>query len=62
MGTAVVVTTIDELDLENVLCLALLSKERVDHGASALTDVVDPILVDQRPERDRFVPSVEPLE
>jgi hypothetical protein len=46
-NAAIIVATVDQLDLQDILGLALLSKKRVDHGASALTDVVDPILVDE---------------
>lgn len=62
MNAALIAAAIDELDLQDVVCLALLSKKSVDDGASALPDVVDPILVDELLERDRFALSVEPLE
>jgi hypothetical protein len=59
---AFVVATIDQLDLQDAVRLALLSKKRVDDGASTLADVVDPILVDQFMEQDRFLLSVEALQ
>jgi len=46
-NAAIIVATIDELDLQDIFRLALLSKKRVDHGASALSNVVDPVLMDE---------------
>jgi len=46
-NAAIIIATIDELDLQDILCLTLLSKKRVNDGASPLTDVVDPVLVDE---------------
>jgi len=46
-NAAIIVATIDELDLQDIFHLALLSKNRVDDGASALSDVVDPVLMDE---------------
>jgi hypothetical protein len=61
-GTAPVIATIDELDLQDVVPLALLSKEGVDHGAPIPLHVVDPVLVDQLFQWDVFALSVEALE
>jgi hypothetical protein len=61
-GHSVVVAAIHELDPEDAFGLALFLKQRVDHDVSALTDVVDPILVDQLPERDGLALPIEPFE
>jgi hypothetical protein len=61
-GAALAVAAIDELDLHDAFRLALLSKERIDYGAPALTDVVDPVLVDQLFYRDRFALPVKALQ
>ncbi|MBW2685993.1 MAG: hypothetical protein JRE19_08760 [Deltaproteobacteria bacterium] len=45
---AFVVAAIDQLDLQDAVRLALLSKKRVDDGAPALAHVIDPVLVDAR--------------
>ena len=62
MRTAIVVAAIDDLDLEHVIRLALLLKERLDHCTPALSDVVDPVLVDLPLHSDRLALTIEPLE
>ncbi len=59
---ALIVASIDELDLQDAVCLALLAKKRVDDGAPALADVVDPVLMDEGLQLDGFALPVEPFE
>ena len=61
-AVALAIAVIDQLDLHDAFPFALLSKEGVDNDAPALSDVVDPILVDQALHRDRFALPVEALE
>jgi hypothetical protein len=62
LAVAFAVAVIDQLDLHDAFALALLSKEGVDNDAPALSDVVDPILVDQALHRDGFALPIEALE
>jgi hypothetical protein len=62
MNAALIAAVIGELDLQDIICLTLLSKKGFHDSASALADVVDPILVDEPLQRHRLALSVGPFE
>jgi butyrate kinase len=59
---ALIIAVIDELDLQDALCLALLLKERIHHGAPVPAHIVQPISMDELFERDRFALALRPFE
>ena len=62
MDASVVLAAVGELDLEHTFGFALLLQERVDHGSTIATDVVDPVSVDQLFEDELLAAAVKCLE